>query len=601
MPRRAAPASPVAFPERTLGELAFAGALTLVAAVPFVWDAGCLDAFRGPQGELAVVAWTALAAAFVVTASRSAWRDPWWLAWAGVLVGAVPATLLSGQPVRTLADLLPSVLAALGWGALRSLSPVRKRRLCTLVVAAGVAEGLLTIAFVRPDWQPASFHLLEQAVGRYAWIGTLGNPGYVGFFLALPALLAVTEALASPRRRALHLAAALLMMIAIAGTLTLTAVAAVAAGLLVIAWRRLPARRRVPTVAAAVAVGGLALAVTPIGGRVASAVREARSGGWLWAASGRGAAVAASAAMLEARPLVGVGPGLFEANSFRYQSEDALAQRGHVLGLETGFGEAHNDLLQFAAETGLIGAALAAAGIVLAWRRSRRLAGGVLPDAAPLVVAALLLALTQFPLHHAATAAQWAVIAALALPPLEPVSSGRRAAAWTRLAVAGVLVAGGGILAWRQFDASRAFQQGKLLALELRGSQDPRRGEIARVALGNLERRARWLPFAWDARLILGNLAVAGGEPGEALAHFSAALALADRPEVRFDVGMALLMSGRHDDGVEELLRAVRLNPAVLRSIDDAPLALELRRRLDAAGYGPRHPWIYEGTLAARP
>jgi len=87
--------------------------------------------------------------------------------------------------------------------------------------------------------------------------------------------------------------------------------------------------------------------------------------------SGRAAGYAAAASMLAARPTTGVGFNLFEANSFRYQSPDALAERGRVLGLATGFGEAHNDLLQYAAETGFVGLVLALAGLAWARRATR--------------------------------------------------------------------------------------------------------------------------------------------------------------------------------------------------------------------------------------
>jgi len=61
--------------------------------------------------------------------------------------------------------------------------------------------------------------------------------------------------------------------------------------------------------------------------------------------------------------------------------------------------------------------------------------------------------------------------------------------------------------------------------------------------------------------LILGNLAVDAGDTRLALSSFGRALALAERPEVRFDVGMALLMAGERETGMAHLMRAVELNP----------------------------------------
>ena len=77
--------------------------------------------------------------------------------------------------------------------------------------------------------------------------------------------------------------------------------------------------------------------------------------------------------------------------------------------------------------------------------------------------------------------------------------------------------------------------------------------------------------------------------------------ALADRPEVRFDVGMTLLMAGDREEGMGQLVRAVQLNPAVFREIKDPALSRELRGRLDASGYGAKHSWMFKDTPAEQP
>jgi hypothetical protein len=64
---------------------------------------------------------------------------------------------------------------------------------------------------------------------------------------------------------------------------------------------------------------------------------------------------------------------------------------------------------------------------------------------------------------------------------------------------------------------------------------------------------------------------------------------------------MTLLMAGDREECMNQLIRAVHLNPAVFREIKDTALSRELRGRLDASGYGARHPWMYEGTPAAQP
>jgi O-antigen ligase len=589
--------------ERVLAGLAFLAAGVLALAVPLVWDSGALAMFRGPKSDLALAAWALLAAVFVVGNLRgAAWRDPWWLAWGGVLAGGVVSAVTCPEPARSLTSLLPLALAALGWGAVRQLTAERRRTLSTLLIWAGFIEAALVLLFLRAAWQPESFALLAHEVGRYEWIGTLGNPGDAAVFLVLPALLAADRAISTRRHRLPYAAAAVFMVGVILGTRTITAVLAAAAGALVLVRRRVSASRRLLLAGAMLAVVVVAFAATPLSQRVHSAIEEVGRGGLLWLGSGRAAGYAAAAAMVAARPATGVGFGLFEANSFRFQSPDALAERGHVLGLVTGFGDAHNDLLQYAAETGAVGLLLAGAGLVLAARRRPRGDGAVVAGW-PLAAAALVLALTQFPLHLAAVASQWVVLAALALPPLPlPPEAGGWAARGRLLAV-GVLAGAALTLTWQHYRATTLFQQGRLLSESLRSGEvrPETRAQAARAALANLVPGARVLPYSWEAAVILGNLAVDAGDTRLAVASFGRALALAERPEVQFNVGIALIMAGERANGIAHLARAVRLNPAIFREVRDPELSRALRRNLDASGYGVEHPWMYEGTPAAVP
>ena len=589
--------------ERFLVGVAFMAAVALALAVPLVWSSRALDMFRGPKSDLALAAWAVLASVFVVrNLGGAAWRDPWWLAWGGVVAGGVVGAVACPEPARSLTGLTPLALAALGWGAVRQLSAERRRTLAGMLVWAGFIEAVLVLLFLRLSWQPESFALLAHEGGRYDWIGTLGNPGDAAVFLVLPALLAADRTFSTRRLRLPYAAAAVLMVGVILGTRTLTAMLAVVAGALVLAWRRVPATRRRLLLAAALAVVLVVFAVTPLSQRVRAAINEARGGGLLWLGSGRAAGYAAAAAMLGAQPATGVGFGLFEANSFRFQSPDALAERGRVLGLVTGFGDAHNDLLQYAAETGLIGLMFAAAGLVWAvWHRSR--GDGAVVAGWQLAAAALVLALTQFPLHLAAVASQWVLLAALALPTLPPPLEAEGWAARGRLLAAGVLAGAVLTLTWQHYRVTTLFQQGKALSASLRTGQvrPETRVQAARAALANLVPRARVVPYSWEAAVILGNLAVDAGDTRLAIGSFGRALALAERPEVRFNVGMALIMAGDKATGMAHLVRAVQLNPAIFREVREPALALALRRNLDASGYGVKHAWMYVGTPAATP
>jgi len=589
--------------ERVLVGLAFFAAGALALAVPLVWDSGALAMFRGPKSDLALAAWALLAAVFVVSnLGGAAWRDPWWLAWGGVLAGGVVSAVTCPEPARSLTSLLPLTLAALGWGAVRQFTAERRRALVTLLVWAGFIVAMLVLLFLRPSWQPESFALLADTGGRYEWIGTFGNPGDAAVFLALPVLLAADRAISTRRLRLSYAVAALVMASVILGTRTITAVLAVAAGALVLAWRRVPAPRRWPLVGAALAVVVVLFAATPLSQRVRAAIDEVSGGGLLWLGSGRAAGYAAAAAMVAARPATGVGFGLFEANSFRFQSPDALAERGRVLGLVTGFGDAHNDPLQYGAETGAVGLLLAGTGLVLAARR-RPHGDGAVVAGWPLAAAALVLALTQFPLHLAAVASQWVLLAALALPPLPPPPNAHGWAARGRLLAAGVLAGTALTLTWQHYRATTLFQQGRVLSESLRSGQvrPGTRAQTAQAALANLIPGVRVLPYSWEAAVILGNVAVDAGDTSLAVASFGRALALAERPEVQFNVGIALIMAGDRANGIAHLVRAVRLNPAIFREVRDPELSRALRRNLDASGYGAKHGWMYQGTPAADP
>lgn len=581
---------------RILDAPAWLGALALVLLLPLLWTTAAEETFRAPKAHLAVLLWALLAATFAARAPKAAWRDGWWLAWAGALAGGAVSAAFHAQPVRVASALLPLTLTAGGWGALRQLPEARRHRLLRGVCLAGVMQAALTLLFLSDTWRPRSFGLLAelgQLEDRFAWVGTMGNPGDVAVFLVLPALLSAQRALASRRRWGWG-AAALLQMGVIVGTRTLTALLALAAGAALLAWRQLPRHRRLPALAAATAALAVLVAVTPLRDRIAVNVREVREYGWAGLGSFRGAGMGAALGMLAAHPFTGVGAGEFEAHSFRFLPERTLAERGRYLGLETAFGEAHNDVLQYAAETGLIGLGLAGAGIALAWRRRPR-GRGVVGDVPSLAAATAVLALTQFPLHLAAVATQWAVVAALALPSLPAPRRESYGRAWASLLIVLACFGIAGGLVWQRWRASVTLQQARLLTQALRASATPTtRAEASRRALERVEERLRWLPYSWRGHVIAGNLAVDGGRLDVALAHFAAALRLAERPETRFNVGLALYLAGEQDTGLNHLVQAVKLNPAVLKEITADDLRRRLLQRLAADGYAQRYPWVIE-------
>lgn len=585
-----------------LARLAFGVAVVMLLVAPLIVDPTVPSAFRSPKAELLGVLWAVLATCFLVGGTaRWCWRDSWWLAWGGVLLGGLASTLACAQPLRVVVALLPLAAAALGSAALRLLPTARRLQLANLVVVSGVIQAAIAIPLVGHAVAPATLRIAGGASGRSAWIGTLGNPADVSVFLLLPAVLALSLALAHSPARPWLLAAAAAMAGVIVGTRTLSTIVALAMGAGAAVLRGAGARRRLLAAIALVAVGGALLLTPPMRAKLADEVAEVRAYGWAGLGSSRGAAAAAALAMVARHPLTGVGFGLFERGSFTYLDEQVLAERGRRIGLETAFGEAHNDFLQHTAETGILGVLLALAGFAVASRRGRG-ASGVLPDRTALLVAATVIATVQFPLHLAIVAAQWAVLAALALPPLVvPPRHAVRRASWRWVAVVTVAVIACAI-AWQRRVAWQAVRQGEEIATAAAaGPAAPEWRARQHQALADLEPRLQWLPYRHQALATAGNLAFATGEREAALERFAAALSLAERPEYRFNLGMALLALDERATGLENLMAAVKLNPAMFARIGDPSLSRALRLRLDADGYGTRHPWIYAGTPAAAP
>lgn len=565
-------------------ELILLAGLALVLALPLVVDLACSGPFRTPKSLLARALWAALAGLFL---ARPGW-DAWCWPPVAVVVAGIIASVAAGQLSLAVA---PLALAALGWMGLRQLAAPQRRRLFLGMILGGVVQAILALAFADPAARPASFAVLEEATGRFQVLGTMGNPGDVGVFLVLPALGALYMAL-SRKRRSLWLLACLVQFVAIVASQTLSALAAFALGAFLLLILLLPPRKRWWAAGgAAVALALVILLVPSLRFRVAESFRLPKELGFHWVASARGAAWLSAWHMWQAHPIFGVGLGQFPAHFFSYLTRDALAQRGKVLGLETGFGEAHNELLQYAAETGLVGLTLLWASLIWAWRRGSPLGSPLLP-AAPVLAAAGVLALLQFPLHLAALAAQWLVVLALLLPPLKERAQSWRAGAWLGLGLSAATV----VVSWSQWRAWRAVEAAEALVAALRQNIVGARVLAAR-AYENLQSKLFFLPGEVQAENVAGNLAREAGLWDQALAHFRRALALAERPELHFNLGVSLCTLGQEEEGLRHLVQAVELNPAVLREVTDRMLAAKLRQKLTETGYFAAYPWAEQFLL----
>lgn len=567
-------------PETFRQKLILLAGLALVLALPLVVDLACFGPFRTPKTLLARVLWAVLAGSFLARPSWDAWGWPL----GAVVVAGVLALLATGHGSLALA---PLALTALGWMALRQLQEPWREKLFRGMILGGVMQAILALAFADPAARPASFAALEKTAGRFQILGTMGNPGDVGVFLVLPALGALSMAITG-KLRSLWLLACLVQLGAIVASQTLSAFAAFALGAFVLFALRLPPGKRWwATVGSAAALAMIIFLVPSLKSRMIVAVRTPQQRGLLWVASARGAAWVSAWHMWQANPIFGVGLGQFPTHFFKFLPPDALAERGRVLGLSTGFWEAHNELFQYTAETGLVGLVIFSASLFWAWRRGPKFASPWLPTA-PTLAAVCVLALLQFPLHLAALAAQWLVVFALLLPPLKEPAQKRRVGAWLGL---GILL-GSLLLSWAQWRAWRAVEAAGALVSVLRQNPNIAGAKIlASEAYENLQPQLRFLPGELEGENVAGNLAREAGLWDQTLAHFRRALSLAERPELHFNLGVSLWALGQKEEGLRHLVRAVELNPAVLRKVTDRLLAAKLREELTRNGYFAAYPW----------
>lgn len=234
-----------------------------------------------------------------------------------------------------------------------------------------------------------------NAGDRAAAFGLLGNTGIAGLVFAFAATIVIGWVLAKPRFATIALLALLLAGIVV--TRSVTPIFALAAGA---AAATLLSQRTPRAIRIAIPVGALlaiALAVMTLASRATlpslNALLSFRLGPW-----------AAAVEMVRDRPMTGFGPGTFAAE-FAPQLLDAeLRWQARLMNpvLTGSYAEAHNDFLQAAAESGVPAAIVFAVVIgivsVLLVRRA--------PDAVTggLLVAAVVAALTWFPLHRAPTA-----------------------------------------------------------------------------------------------------------------------------------------------------------------------------------------------------
>ena len=393
----------------------------LVLVPPFLLAPVAKESFRQPK--LLASEWLALASLLClawglrrVSEVRLAelWRLPAVRLLLPLLLVATAGLATTRHPLQAregLIDLWIGGAALAAWSM--ALPKATLERLLRGLLWPAAALGVIGILQFHGLWHPLELFGLAPT-SRLAVTSLAGNPGDLGAYLVLPALIAQSSLRqrlrageAWSRPAVWGTAAALVLSIyALLITQTLTAVAALALGSLLL-WGSLLSRRRAAALLAAGAVAAVALvaAVPPLRHRIVEKVDLAAAGDWNSVLTGRLDGWRAALWMLEEHPLTGVGQSGYLPEFV--PAKLALLDRGVEFVPDPSlavFANAHNELLTAGAEWGLPGLLAVAWGLwvlLAALRRSER-PERVLAGAG--MAALLVLACLDFPFHLALVA-----------------------------------------------------------------------------------------------------------------------------------------------------------------------------------------------------
>jgi putative inorganic carbon (hco3(-)) transporter len=300
----------------------------------------------------------ALTSAFVVLAliadrrtTVARWPGWWTAVLAAPLVALSTAALLGDSELLTCGGVLRWWIYALFFVALRyACDAADGAWLLALLAGLGGIEGLVVIAQVLAGGAIFDWSALPSA--KWRAFGTLGNPNWVGGFLAATLPLALA-AMQTERTRGDWISRwrARLTVGAIVAGLVLTLsrgawMAALVGGFTLLLLRRDLGWRRIAVGCAAVATLAAAVACLSLGGgAVAAALGRSSS------LAGRARMWTITASMVATRPLSGWGPGRFAA---AYPPFQRAHLRAHGDSSVTDLTDhPHNEYLHLAAEAGL--------------------------------------------------------------------------------------------------------------------------------------------------------------------------------------------------------------------------------------------------------
>jgi O-antigen ligase len=378
---------------------------TAVTPLAMSWQGA--DHFRLPK-ELLLIALAIVGSALVAAGlvlRRLHWpatlRLPAAIAGAAVGWAALSTALSTNRAMSLQALLWGASVAALFLIMAASLRHVPPAWLGIAVLVPAVINATLVVLQAMEVWNPWTFEAnIPRRMMRNA---LLGNPNDVGLYLAAAAVFSI--AMFCSFRRWPYAAAAAVATAGLLATVTLTAIAALAAALIVML---LVARPRIGAAVALIAppllIGALLL-YEPTQARLRTLERSVRQGSWGEVMSARLPAFLAAWEMFREHPLVGTGPGTFKTHYMTYYERVERRYPRAVVNAPqaTIFAQTHNDHLQLLAETGLPGYLLVCGGMaamaILVTRGSRGVARLLAAPTAALLFVSML---ASFPLQLAA-------------------------------------------------------------------------------------------------------------------------------------------------------------------------------------------------------
>lgn len=429
-----------------------------------------------------------------------------------------------------------------------------------LVLGASIEAVYVLLQFVIGD----PIFLTEGLPGKWQTFGTFGNPNWTGEFLAAAALIGLGRGIdlakargSNPWPRRVIFAAFILMFLGLTATLARGAWLGFASGvvcLFLLLWRndRKQVRWRaiMPLMIAGAAIAATLLVSVFLRSETRNYLlnfKSVRGRTWIWSVT---------ADMIRDAPLVGHGLGTFRMQFPLYQAQ-AFADPGSTPFISnasfTSF--AHNDLLQMAAELGLLGSIALGIAFWIVLRRGPAIAGEPLTLGYWAAVLSLgINALIAFPLHMPASL----MLVAVCLGVVEAAAGKARQrplrSVGVRFGVAIPLIFACLLAYYAGYEDLRS-ESALWRAEASLATGDSQAAEVAAIASINDG------PTRPDGYAILGRIRLERGDNSGAIDLFDRAMELGFDADVYVSKTKALERAGRIASAIDVANELVRLRP----------------------------------------